>query len=115
MHAAIAFLSSNELYAKALVMNRSCRASASGPAAPGAHAERARTSTITPRNALMAAVIGADPGSDRGRRGGYAGESDAVMLLMVDLVGFDPAVGAGRFSPFGPLGMLNHVLFLATH
>jgi hypothetical protein len=24
-------------------------------------------------------------------------------------------VGAGRFSPLGPLGMLNHFLFLATH
>jgi hypothetical protein len=37
------------------------------------------------------------------------------MLLVVDLVGFDPAVGAGRFSPSGPLGTLNHRLFLATH
>ncbi len=24
-------------------------------------------------------------------------------------------VGAGRFSPLGPLGTLNHLLFLAAH
>jgi hypothetical protein len=47
--------------------------------------------------------------------GGGAGEPDAVMPLVVNLVGFDPAVGAGRFSPLGPLGTLNHLLFLATH
>ena len=44
-------------------------------------------------------------GGDLGRRGGYEGKPYAVMLLVVDLVGFDPAVGAGRFSPLGPLGI----------
>ncbi len=29
--------------------------------------------------------------------------------------GLVPRVGAGCFSPFGPLGALNHLLFLATH
>ncbi len=51
----------------------------------------------------------------RGRRGGDEGEPHAVMLLVVDLVGFDPAVDGGRFSPLEPLGTPNHRLFLATH
>ncbi len=37
------------------------------------------------------------------------------MLLMVDLVGFDPAVGAGRFSPFGPLGTADDLFSPSTH
>ncbi len=53
----------------------------------------------------VAAAAGPDPDGHRGRRGGDAGEPYAVMPLVVDLVGFDPAVGAGRFSPLGPLGI----------
>jgi len=36
------------------------------------------------------------------------------MLLMVDLVGFDPAVGAGRFSPLGPLGTADDLFSPST-